>query len=205
VSPDIYDESREEEIKNRYRAELGISSASKVVGMVASLTPRKGYHHLVNASAAVLKENPDTVFLGVGGGPQLDELEKQARELGVSDRFRFLGVRNDVRDLLCLFDIFTLASASEGLPYVILEAMCMKRAIVTTDVGGIPEALEHGRNGLLVKPGDVAQLADGINRLLADVDLADRIAAAARQTVINSFTVSRMVDKTEEMYRKLLA
>ncbi len=205
VSPDIYDESREEEIRNRYRAELGISPSSKVVGMVASLTPRKGYHHLVSASAAVLRENPDTVFLGVGGGPQLDELEKQARELGVSERFRFLGVRNDVRDLLCLFDIFTLASASEGLPYVILEAMCMKRAIVTTDVGGIPEALEHENNGLLVKPGDVAQLAGGINRLLADEALAGRIAAAARQTVINSFTVSRMVDKTEETYRKLLA
>lgn len=206
VSLDMFDEGQAEPMRRHYKEEFGIDDSTKVVGMVASLTSRKGYHYLIDAASRVLREHPDVLFLGVGGGPQLEELENQARQLGITDKFRFLGVRNDVRDLLYLFDIITLASSSEGggPPYAILEAMCMKKPIVTTDVGGIPEAIEHGRNGLLVSPRDTDQLARCIIELLNDEGRASRLGESAREAVVRSYNVDHMVDSTEAVYQKIL-
>ncbi|HOO55364.1 MAG TPA: glycosyltransferase family 4 protein [bacterium] len=204
ISPELYNEEHGEIMRRKYREELGIGPETKVVGMVASLTPRKGYLHFVRAAETVLRDYGDVLFLGVGGGPQREELENQVRESGLGDRFRFLGIRGDVRDLLYLFDIFVLASSSEGLPYVILEAMCMKKAIVTTDVGGIPEALDQRKNAMLVKPGDSDALAADILELLSDPDEILRLGDEARKTVVRDFTVQKMVDKTENIYDKIL-
>ncbi len=204
VSPAIYDQQRSATLNEKYRHLLGIAPHEKVVGMVASLTPRKGYLHFINSAARLLRDFPDTKFLAVGGGPQKDELEARVRELNLTDRFIFLGVRSDVSDLLSLFDVFVLASSSEGLPYVILEAMCMKRPVVTTDVGGIPEAIAHRRNGMLVKPRDEEALASSILEVLADPPLATRLGEAAHQTISTAFNVSTMVDDTEAIYNKLL-
>jgi glycosyltransferase involved in cell wall biosynthesis len=204
ISPDIFDARRGVELCRAYRREFGIGDKTKVVGMVASLTPRKGYVYFIEAARQVVKLHDDVIFLGVGGGPQREELENQAREAGLESRFRFIGVRSDVRDLLHLFDIFVLSSTSEGLPYVILEAMCMGKPIVTTDVGGIPEAIVNGRNGLLVRPKDVDQLARCISELLLDEGRAGQLGQEARGTVVDAFTVSNMVDKTEAVYKKIL-
>ncbi|MFA6448167.1 MAG: glycosyltransferase [bacterium] len=204
IPPEIYDEERAELMKKRYRDEFGIGADTKVVGMVASLTPRKGYNVFVQAARQVVAEHKNVLFLGVGGGPQREELETMAREAGLDDKFRFLGIRNDVRDLLYLLDIFVLSSTSEGLPYVILEAMGMKKTIVTTDVGGIPEAIGHDRNGILIKPRDDGALAAAISELLSDENRARRLGDAARESVVSSFTVQKMVDSTEAVYRKLL-
>jgi len=204
ISPDLFSEEKAAVARKKYRSEFGISGKTKVVGMVASLTPRKGYNYFLQAATQVIKEYKDVIFLGVGGGPQHEELEEMARAAGLENRFRFIGIRGDVRDLLNLFDIFVLSSTSEGLPYVILEAMCMKKPIVTTNVGGIPEAIEHGQNGMLVKPRDSETLAGHITELLADESRAQMLGDAARETVVRSFTVQKMVDDTESVYRKLL-
>lgn len=204
VSPGIYDESKTAELKSRYYEEFGIPAGAKVAGMVASLTPRKGYIHFLRAARKIKEETGNVVFLGVGGGPQREELEHKAREFGLEDSFRFPGIRGDVRDMLHFFDVFVLSSWSEGLPYVILEAMCMGRPIVSTDVGGIPEAIKHRENGMLVKPGDEDTLAENIMEVISNDDLARTLGAAARRTVVESFTVEKMVNKTEAIYKKIL-
>ena len=202
VSPDLYDASRGRKMIEMYRHELGLDPGTRVVGMVASLTPRKGYAYFIRAAENILKKHQDVVFLGVGGGVQKDELEAMARDAGLDGRFRFLGVRQDVRDLMYFFDIFVLSSMSEGLPYVILEAMCMKKAIVSTNVGGIPEAIEHGVNGLLVQPRDADALSARILSLLENPDLARAMGEAAHQRIANTFTVEKMVDQTEDIYMR---
>ncbi len=204
VSPTLYDESRTAELNRKYRAEFDIPDGAKVVGMVASLTPRKGYVNFLGAAGKIKDEIGNVFFIGVGGGPQREELEHKASELGLDDSFKFLGIRNDVRDMLPFFDVFVLSSWSEGLPYVILEAMCMRRPIVTTDVGGIPEAIKNRENGMLVKPGDDDALAASIMEVIEDESLADMLGGAARRTVATSFTVEKMVDKTESIYKKIL-
>lgn len=200
VSPDLYDAARGKDMAARYKSELGLDNGTRVVGMVASLTPRKGYAYFIRAAQAILAQYPNVVFLGVGGGVQKDELESMAREAGLDSRFRFLGVRQDVRDLMYSFDIFVLSSMSEGLPYVILEAMCMKKPIVSTNVGGIPEAIEHGANGLLVPPKDVDALSHSILSLLEDTDQARALGEAAHRRIADSFSVEKMVDQTEQIY-----
>jgi len=200
IAPDLFDAARGREMVAKYRHEFGLDGDTRVVGMVASLTPRKGYAFFIRAAQAILKKYPNVVFLGVGGGVQKDELEAMARDAGLDGRFRFLGVRQDVRDLIYSFDIFVLSSMSEGLPYVILEAMCMKKPIVSTNVGGIPEAIDHGANGLLVSPKDVDALAASILSLLQDKDKARALGEAAHQRIADSFTVEKMVDQTEQIY-----
>jgi len=204
VSPSLFDQKRAEEMNRRYRNELGIADKTRVVGMVASLTPRKGYVHFLSAARDIRREFGDVVFLGVGGGPQKEELENKVREYGLDGNFRFLGIRSDVRDLMAMFDVFVLSSSSEGLPYVILEAMCMRKPIVTTDVGGIPEAVKHGENGMLVKPGDREALSRCILELLSDEDFSRSLGESARTAVVQSFNVENMVKKTEDVYLKIL-
>ncbi len=204
ISPDLYSEEHAEAMRCKYKEEFGLGPNTKVVGMVASLTPRKGYTYFLQAAKQIIAEHPDTRFLGIGGGPQRDELEATVRDLGLEGKALFTGVRGDVRDLMNFFDIFVLSSTSEGLPYVILEAMCMRKTIVTTDVGGIPEAIQHGSNGILVKPREVDSLARYISELLADENRSRALGDAARATSVESFTVQKMVDDTEAVYRKLL-
>lgn len=195
----------DDSLKRRYRDEWKVSGDTPVVGMVASLSPRKGYPYLLRAAQSVLAECPDTLFLAIGGGTQKDELINLRGQLGIpEDRFRFLGMRSDVRNLLAAVDIFALSSTSEGLPYVILEAMAMEKPIVSSDVGGIPEAITSGTEGILVRPGDIEQLGSALRELIKDPDRRREMGAAARKTVEETFTVDRMVDETETVYRKIL-
>ena len=203
VSPDIFDTDRSRAMSEKYRREMGVDPDTPMVGMVASLTPRKGYAYFIRAAEQISKKHPGAVFLSVGGGVQRDELHAMARDAGLDGRFRFLGIRQDVRDLICSFDIFVLSSMSEGLPYVILEAMCMKKPIVSTNVGGIPEAIDHGENGMLVAPKDVDALTECILSLLDDRDMATAMGEAAHRRIAESFTVEKMVDQTENVYMKV--
>lgn len=190
---------------SRLRDEWGVSENGAVVGMVASLTPRKGYGFLLKAAHEILEQYPDSVFLAIGGGAQRDELINMRTQLGIpEERFRFLGVRSDVRDLLSAMDVFVLSSTSEGLPYVILEAMAMGRPIVSSDVGGIPEAVTSGVEGILFSPGNIERLSDAIRQLIADPARRREMGELARRKVEQTFTVERMVDETESIYRRIL-
>ena len=111
----------------------------------------------------------------VGLGPLEDDLRALAVELGIGDRVRFPGSRDDVFALLPAFDAFVLSSRFEGLPIALLEAMATGVAPVATRVGGIPEVVTDGRDGLLVEPGDPAALAGALDRILGDDALRDRL------------------------------
>ena len=204
----LTDEAYAEAIRSgtEYRREWGVGDGAPVVGMVASLTPRKGYMYFLQAAQRVLKEFPSALFLAVGGGAQKDELESLRDQLNIPrERFRFLGVRTDVRALLSAMDIFALSSTSEGLPYVILEAMAMGKPIVSSDVGGTPEAITHNVQGILVKPGSIEELTDALLLLLSQPEERERMGAAARKKVKETFSVDKMVEETEKIYRKVLA
>ncbi|MEW5944782.1 MAG: glycosyltransferase [bacterium] len=189
-----------------YRGEWGIDEGSPVVGMVASLTPRKGYGYFLQAAGRIAEEFSGVVFLAIGGGVQMDELKAMRSQIGIpEERFRFLGVRGDVRNLLAAMDIFVLSSTSEGLPYVILEAMAMGKPVVSSGVGGIPEAVTSGREGVLVAPGDVDELTRALAWLLSEPRRRVEMGEAARKRVRETFTVERMVGETEEVYRLMLS
>jgi glycosyltransferase involved in cell wall biosynthesis len=168
---------------------------------VARLADGKGHLDLLAAARQV----PDAVFVLVGDGPLRALLESEASNLGVADRVRFLGERQDVPGLLACADLFVLPSLSEGLGVCLLESMAAGVPIVATAIGGIDEVIEASRTGLLVPPATPSAIADAIVRLWGDPLLARTLTAAARETVRERFDAKRMVSHVTRVYDEVLA
>jgi glycosyltransferase involved in cell wall biosynthesis len=145
------------------------------------LTPAKDLGVLLRALVAV----PDATLTLVGDGADRPSLEALASELGVTARVRFLGARprKEVLGLMAAADAVVLTSAWENFPHGLVEALAMGTPVVATRVGGVPEIVADGENGLLVPPGDPAAFADAVNRLLEGAELRARLAGAAAASV----------------------
>lgn len=176
------------------------SSGRARVLCLARLDPQKGIPFLLQAAAQV----PNAQFSIVGDGPDRAKLEAQARTLGVGESVQFLGHRKDVPELLAQTDLFVLPSLWEGLPLSILEAMAAGKPVIATAVGGTPEAITDGQTGVLVPPSDARALANAIRTVLADGELARRLAERGREHVRREFSVEAMVRRNTELYRTLL-
>lgn len=183
---------------------LGITDDSVVIGTVANLSSIKGHRYLIRAIPLVLKEYSSVKFIFVGRGHLRDILEKQAKGTGVFNSILFLGVRNDISELTSLFDLVVLPSLSEGLGVVLLEAMAMKKAIVATQAGGIPEVVSNGITGILVPPADSGSLAQAIIKLLKNKELRDKMGQKGYERVKESFNYPRMIKELEAMYDGLI-
>jgi len=139
-----------------------------------------------------------------GDGEERDELEQQARSLGLGERVSFLGVRDDVGDLLAAADLCVLPSRQEGLGVAALEAMAAGRPVVASKVGGLAGAVEDGLCGLLVPPEEPAALAAALARVLGDAALSARLSAGGRARVERHYSAARMVDAYEQLYRRVI-
>jgi len=184
------------------RRELGLEDAM-VIGTVANLRPHKGYPDLLAAARAVLDRVPDVVFVAVGQGPQEAEIRARHRALGLGERFRLLGFRDDAVRVMSAFDVFCLASIHEGLPLATMEALALGLPIVATRAGGIPEVLTDGEEALLVPPSAPGLLADALERVATDERL--RASMAARATARgDGLSVERAVRRVEQVYETIL-
>lgn len=172
-----------------------------LVGSVGRLSPEKGYDVLLEAVRAA--EGFHLVL--VGTGPLRSELEAQAEQLGVSERVTFTGWVPDSRAWIETYDMFVLPSRSEGLPLTVIEAMLAERAVVATDVGGVPELIEPGRTGAIVPSEDPKALGEAIARLAADRSERDRLGKAARANALERFSPDAMRSAYEALYDELLA
>ena len=174
-----------------------------VVGNVAALVPHKGQRHLVGAARLVVREVPDARFIILGEGELREPLERQIREYHLEKHVLLPGFRTDVLGCLKGFDLFVMSSVTEGLGTSLLDAMACSRAIVATRAGGIPEVVEDGENGLLVRPRDDVAMAQAIVRLLLDENLRRKMGSAGFERVRSRFTVERMVAETAAVYARV--
>jgi glycosyltransferase involved in cell wall biosynthesis len=186
------------------RAALGFDPARRLVAQVGRLESQKDYPTFLAAAARVAATVGDVDFLIVGEGRLESSLREEAARLGIADRVRFTGVRNDVPVLLGAVDVLALTSRWEGLPNVVIEAMATGAVAVATDVGGARELIVPGETGDVVAVGRADVVADAILRLLADPARASRLALAARARVEERFAVGAMVRRTEAAYGELL-
>lgn len=178
---------------------------SPVVGNVAALVPHKGQKVLIEAAAIVCRQVPDARFIILGEGELRQALEKQVKDLGLQRHVFLPGFRQDVLALQKSFDVFAMSSLTEGLGSSMLDAMACGTPVVGTRAGGIPEAIEDGRTGLLVRPHHADELAAAIIRLLNDQSLRKRLGAAGRAHVEAEFSVEKMVEGTLAVYQSRLA
>ena len=186
------------------RAELGIKNNEFVIGNVANLYPVKGQIYLLKAAKKVIKEFPNTKFLLIGRGELEEKLKKEAQNLGIAPHIKFLGFRNDVKELLKIMDVFVLCSLSEGLPLSLIEAMASKVPVVCTNVGGIPEVIEDGINGFLVPVANSIILAEKIIYLLKNKTLSNNFTLYGYQKIKQQFSLQSMLDKYAEIYSDLM-
>lgn len=175
-----------------------------VVGTVSHLSDEKGIRYLVEAACLIPEVCRRLRFVIVGDGKCRGELEKSVREKGLDRCFEFLGFRNDSHLIMKDFDIFVLPSLSEGLPSAIMEAMAHSLPVIGSHVGGIPELVEEGCNGLLVAPADPENLAQAIRKLAQDPETMRQMGATGRNRLEERFTLERKIVETEILCHTLL-
>ena len=185
------------------RTRLGLDPSRKYVACVARFHPVKDHRTLINAFALVAAERQETDLLLVGDGALRAELERQCRDLGLSSRVRFLGVRDDVADILRAVDVFALTSVSEAASITLLEAMGSGLPVVVTAVGGNPEIVREGVDGLLAPRGDAKAIGAALTKLLEDEALGNRLGQSAAARVRSTYRLQQTVDKYYDLYATL--
>ena len=190
----------------KLRKELGCAEDTRLVGMVANIRVSKGYEFFIRAAGRVIEVFPETRFVAVGDIDQTlgRPLFSLVHELGLQDRFFFLGFREDIPEVLSELDVFVLSSVSEGFPLVTLEAMAAGKPVVVTRCGGPEEVIDDGQTGALVPPADPEALAGKICELLADPARAEALGEAARAKAHRLYSLEQMIRQYESLYLRIL-
>jgi glycosyltransferase involved in cell wall biosynthesis len=175
-----------------------------VIGTIAHLSSEKGINHLIEAAALIPDVHSRMRFVVVGDGSLRGELQRQVRAANLETCFQFAGFQENTGGHLASFDIFVLPSLSEGLSSSILSAMASSLPVVATRVGGIPELVRHGDNGLLVPPADPPALAQALKCLAETPSERLRMGQRGRARMETEFTLERKILETERLCYSLL-
>jgi len=179
---------------------LILSPYSLIIGVIANLYPTKGLEYLIEAAAILIKSYPDLLFLVIGDGNEKSNYQSLILNHQLSNNFFLLGTIDEAYRYLKAFDVFVLPSVKEGFPYTAVEALAAGVPIVATNVGGLPEIITDGINGLLVPPAAPEALARAIKRLLDNPDFTAKLKQNALASSAR-FTLKNMVDKTITIYK----
>jgi glycosyltransferase involved in cell wall biosynthesis len=171
---------------------------------IGRLVAEKDPLNLLDGFRLAAEKVPDATFVIMGKGSFKAEVEQRIAAYSLQNRVALVPAQSDIRPALRNASVFTLPSASEASPNVVIEAMAMGLPIVGTRVGGIPELIEEGRTGLLVNPGDPQGLADALVSLLANPDKAGSMGQAGRERAVARYSLHAMVSKTEAMFMEAL-
>lgn len=189
--------------RQQARDELGLAADHEAVGHVGTFTPKKDHAGLVEAIASLVPRRPRLQLLLFGLGPLEPDLRQQVARAGLDDHVRFLGVRDDVQRLLPALDVFALPSRHEGLPIALVEAMAAGLACVASRIGGIPEVVADGHDGVLVPPGEPDAVAAAVDALLDAPERRAALGAAAAESA-GHLSIAAAVQHHEQRYADLL-
>lgn len=201
-----FEKARESFNRERFLGSWGLPRNGSLVGIVGELTPLKGQDEFLRAAAEVRKQFPATNFIIAGtdtsrGNKNRAALEQLIRDLKLTDCVRLVGWVEDLAQLYCALDVFVSASHTESFGLAIAEAMATGTAVVATETEGAREIIQPDETGLLVPIGDVAVMATTIMELLGDENKRERLGTTAQRAVATQFSVERMIEETESIYR----
>jgi len=186
------------------RAEFGLPAGAPVAGVVAQLIERKGHRHLLEALPVVLEDCPELRVIFFGRGPLEQSLAADIRRLGLAERVLMAGFRNDMARILPALDLVVHPALAEGLGVALLQAAAAAVPVVGFAAGGVCQAVEPGRTGLLVPPRDSGALGRAMLRVLTDPALARSLGEAGRVRVRSEFTPECMAARHLALYREVL-
>jgi glycosyltransferase involved in cell wall biosynthesis len=189
------------------RERLELSPDTFTIGAVGRLEKHKGFHHLIEAFGHVKERHANCALILVGRGSERAALEAQADRLGEArSSIRFLGHQSDIDPLLMALDALVLPSTTkyETFGQCLIEAMAFYVPVIGSEVGGIPEIIYDGENGLLVPPGDESSLAEAMLKLINDGELRRQLARNGRRCVEDYYLEETMIDRLENYLSNLL-
>lgn len=190
---------------SRQRRDWGLSGSDLVIGCTAQLAAVKGMDGLIRVFGQVLAAHPECALVLTGEGSEREALGRLAEDLGVSGRVVFPGFSRNPVLASAAYDIAVLNSHSEGFPNTLVEYFAAGKAVVTTHVGGIPEMVEDGKNGIMIAPGDEEALLESISLLIERPDLRRQMGARALATVKEGFTEDMMIAAYERVFKQAIA
>jgi len=188
-----------------FRRLYGIPPTAFVIGWVGRMTGVKDTGAVLEIVRATRERGVDAVVCMVGDGPDRERLEQLAHDLGIARASYFVGYQSDVAGYYRLFDAFVLPSVNEGTPVSAIEALASGTPVVANRVGGVPDVVSDGVDGFLVEPGDVEGAADRLAELASDPELRARLGESGSREMFERYSVSRLVDDVDRLYRTLLA
>lgn len=183
---------------------LGIEPSHKIIGITGRLVKLKGMDIFLRAARQIITFEQNVHFIVVGDGPEMPMLKSLSEELRLNDKLSLLGFRDDLVELLSVFDIAVLSSRTEAFPMVLLEYMAAGKPVVATNVGSVQEVLTDRVTGLLVEPENANALADNIIYLLNNMGLAEKMGREARKTVQEKYRLDTTARKTQELFEELI-
>ena len=186
-----------------FRKKYNISQNDLIIGTIAALVGHKDYPNLLAASKIVLSKIKDITFVAIGSGKDEKRIKSIAHKLDLKNKFIFLGYQKNIAELIKNFDIFVLASKKEGLGTSILDAQSIGLPVIGTKTGGIPEAVYHNKNGLLIEPQNPNKLAEAIIKLASDKELREKFSNYSKKSV-KEFDIELTIEKNILLYKELL-
>lgn len=186
------------------RLELGLPKGHLLVGLISYLRSYKGHEYFIEAARTIAAKRDDVTFLIVGEGPEELPIRRLVEQLGLTDRIRMLGFREDLLNVFRSLDVFAIPSVEgDTIPQVLMQALAIGIPVVSTTVGSIPDVVIEGETGFVVSPRDASALADRIVRLLDDAGLRALMGTKGRSLVQGSYSIDKMLDRMEAVYQSL--
>jgi glycosyltransferase involved in cell wall biosynthesis len=190
--------------RKEMRLRLGISESEFVFGFVGRLSDEKGVDHLLQAAESLVAQERSARFVIVGDGPRKDDLLEATRSRGLEGKVDFVGFQSNTAPWYETFDAFVLPSLSEGTPMALLEAMAHGLPSVATAVGGVPQVVSDGENGLLVPSADRTKLCDAMRSLMTNAQLRAKLSEGAVELDRGSYGVDAWIEHVQDVYAKEL-
>lgn len=191
-------------VQNMTPGEFKADSYKINIGLVGRLDRQKGHEILLKALKLLVPEHQNLQIYFFGQGPEKNFLKEMVQKERLNTYVLFMEPMEDIYPCILQMDMIVIPSLWEGLPNILLEAMALERPVIASRIGGITEVVKDGEEALLVDPGDEKQLAQAIQTLIHDRELAKKIAAKAKERVSRDFSMETCVKKTEALYDSLL-
>lgn len=196
-------QSYKDRVRKQQKSDLGIDPDEFILGYVGRLSIEKGIHHLLTALSQLSQKGLSLKAIIVGDGPQKRELMDQVQQLNITDKVIFTGFQKDIYKWLFCMDIFILPSLTEGLPMALLEAMSCGVPVIATEVGGVPQIIKKGINGILVTPGKPEDLTYAVLEIYADETIRSKLAENAYDLIKREYGIKKWINKIEGEYLNL--
>jgi glycosyltransferase involved in cell wall biosynthesis len=190
--------------RTQINSPLPTNNTNKVYAVIGRLFPDKAHRYFIDAFSDIKKAYPTSVALIIGEGPSEEDIRKQIFDLKLEDSVFLCGVRKDMLYVYRSINYLVLPSLTEGLPYVLLEAMLFKVPVLATDVGGIPNIIINGVTGYLVPPGDAQSLKNGMEKMLKNPEKTREMAEEGYKLVNEKYSAKRMAEDYKRLYESMI-